>query len=53
MTQLQDKSIVIVGGTTGLGLSAAKACVAAGGRVVVVGRKAESVEAAEIGRAHV
>ncbi len=37
---------MIIGGTTGLGLSAAKACVAAGGRVVVVGRKADRVEAA-------
>lgn len=39
---LQGKVIVIVGGTTGLGLSAAKACAAAGGRVVVVGRNANS-----------
>ena len=39
---LENKVIVIVGGTTGLGLSAAKACATAGGRVVVVGRKADS-----------
>lgn len=40
---LASKSIVIIGGTTGLGLSAARACVKAGARVVVVGRKADSV----------
>lgn len=39
---LQDKKIVIIGGTTGLGLSAAKAFVAQGAKVVVVGRSAES-----------
>ena len=43
---LRDKVIVIVGGTTGLGLSAARACVAAGARVVVVGRDAENADAA-------
>jgi NAD(P)-dependent dehydrogenase (short-subunit alcohol dehydrogenase family) len=46
MTPLEDRRIVIIGGTTGLGLSAARACVAAGGRVVAVGRNAESVAAA-------
>jgi NAD(P)-dependent dehydrogenase (short-subunit alcohol dehydrogenase family) len=35
---LAGKSIVIVGGTTGLGLSAARACAAAGAGVVIVGR---------------
>lgn len=45
---LQGKVIVIVGGTSGLGLSAAYACVAAGARVVIVGRdKAKADEAAE------
>lgn len=43
---LEGKSIVIVGGTTGLGLSGAKACAAAGARVVVVGRTAQNVDAA-------
>lgn len=43
---LQDKAVVIIGGTTGLGLSAAKACVEAGARVVVVGLKPESVASA-------
>lgn len=36
--RLENKVIVIVGGTSGLGLSAAKACVAHGASVVVVGR---------------
>ncbi|MFW6060738.1 MAG: SDR family NAD(P)-dependent oxidoreductase [Phycisphaeraceae bacterium] len=48
MTQaLADKTVVIVGGTTGLGVSAARACVAAGACVVVVGRKPEAAQAAE------
>ena len=38
MPQLDNKTFVIVGGTTGLGLSAARAFVAAGAKVVVVGR---------------
>jgi NAD(P)-dependent dehydrogenase (short-subunit alcohol dehydrogenase family) len=42
--RLKDQSLVIIGGTTGLGLSAARAFVTAGARVVVVGRNAESVE---------
>lgn len=44
--QLDDKAIVVVGGTTGLGLAGAAACVAAGARVVVVGRSADSGRAA-------
>jgi len=46
MPRLSGKSLVIVGGTTGLGFSAAKAFVAEGARVVVVGRNPESAEAA-------
>jgi NAD(P)-dependent dehydrogenase (short-subunit alcohol dehydrogenase family) len=46
--RLKDKALAIIGGTTGLGLSAARAFVAEGARVVVVGRKAESVEAAQL-----
>lgn len=45
--ELENKAIVIVGGTTGLGLSAANACVAAGANVVVVGRNQQSVDAAQ------
>ncbi len=43
---LSGKSLVVIGGTTGLGFSAARAFVANGARVVVVGRNPESVEAA-------
>ncbi len=42
MAILENKNLVVVGGTTGLGLSAAKACIAAGARIVVVGRNPES-----------
>jgi NAD(P)-dependent dehydrogenase (short-subunit alcohol dehydrogenase family) len=45
--RLKGKSIVVMGGTTGLGLSAAKAFVVEGARVVVVGRRAESVAGAK------
>ena len=45
---LAGKSLVIIGGTTGIGLSAARAFIAAGAQVVVVGRKPESVAAAEV-----
>lgn len=41
--------MVIVGGSTGLGLSAARACASAGAGVVVVGRNPESVARAEAG----
>ena len=44
---LKNKNIVIIGGTTGLGLSAAKAFLAQGANVVVVGRNAESAELAK------
>lgn len=47
---LRDKVVVIVGGTTGLGLSAARACLADGARgVVVVGRSEQSVRESEDG----
>ena len=50
---LRDRVIVVVGGTTGLGLSGAAACVARGARVVVVGRNEGSAEEAvrELGAA--
>ncbi|MDQ2730033.1 MAG: SDR family oxidoreductase [Armatimonadota bacterium] len=44
---LQDKALVIIGGTTGLGLSAARAFAAAGAQVIVVGRNTESAQEAE------
>lgn len=43
---LADRVVVVVGGTTGLGLSAARAFITAGARVVVVGRNPESVSQA-------
>lgn len=44
--RLHDKTILIIGGTSGLGLSAAQACVAAGAAVVVVGRDEQKCRAA-------
>lgn len=43
---LEGKCLVIIGGTTGLGISAARAFVAAGARVLVVGRDEAHVAAA-------
>ena len=48
MAWLAQKRIVIIGGTTGMGLSAAHAFVREGARVVVVGRNPESVAAAQV-----
>src|SRR4030095_14274660 len=45
--QLENKNIVIIGGTTGIGLSAAKAFISEGAKVVVVGRNADSVKEAQ------
>jgi NAD(P)-dependent dehydrogenase (short-subunit alcohol dehydrogenase family) len=45
--QLVNKNIVIIGGTTGLGLSAAKAFINESAKVVVVGRNADSVKEAK------
>ena len=47
MTTLNDKSIVVIGGTSGIGLSAATAFINAGAKVVVVGKDAEKLEAAK------
>lgn len=44
--QLQDKKIVIIGGTTGMGLSAGRSFIRQGARIVVVGRNEQSVKAA-------
>ena len=43
-----DRVYVIVGGTRGLGLSAAKACLAAGARLVVSGSDAQDVPEAQV-----
>jgi len=50
---LKGKSLVIIGGTTGLGLSAARAFVKDGANVVIVGRNRGNVKKAmkELGRA--
>lgn len=40
---MEGKSLVVIGGTSGIGLSGAAALVRAGARVVVVGRNAEKV----------
>jgi NAD(P)-dependent dehydrogenase (short-subunit alcohol dehydrogenase family) len=47
--QLESQVIVIIGGTTGLGLSAAHACLASGAAgVVVTGRNPDSADAARV-----
>jgi NAD(P)-dependent dehydrogenase (short-subunit alcohol dehydrogenase family) len=43
---LNNRNLVVVGGTTGLGLSAAKAFVGTGANVIVVGRSEESADEA-------
>jgi NAD(P)-dependent dehydrogenase (short-subunit alcohol dehydrogenase family) len=43
---LQNKCLVIIGGTTGIGLSAAQAFIDHGARVVAIGRNPESAEKA-------
>ena len=45
--QLENKNIVMIGGTTGIGFSAAKAFIAEGANIVAVGRNEESVAAAK------
>jgi NAD(P)-dependent dehydrogenase (short-subunit alcohol dehydrogenase family) len=45
---LKHKVVVIVGGTAGLGLSAARACLASGAKIVAVGRDEASVAAARL-----
>ncbi len=54
MARLTNKRIVIIGGTTGLGFSAASKFVAEGASLVVVGRNRESAEQAEklLGETH-
>jgi len=47
MSLLENKKIVIIGGTTGIGFSAAKAFIQQGARVVVVGRDANNSKLAK------
>jgi NAD(P)-dependent dehydrogenase (short-subunit alcohol dehydrogenase family) len=46
-TKLANKVLVVMGGTTGIGLSAARAFIDEGASVVAVGRKPENVAAAQ------
>jgi NAD(P)-dependent dehydrogenase (short-subunit alcohol dehydrogenase family) len=46
MSVLEGKKIVVIGGTTGIGLSAAKSFIEAGANVAVVGRNEQSVATA-------
>ena len=48
MNLLSGKNIVVIGGTTGIGLSAAKAFVSEGAKVIVVGRNKENVARAKL-----
>lgn len=43
---LKDKCLIVIGGTTGIGLSAAEAFIRHGANVVAIGRNPESVEKA-------
>ena len=47
MSLLKNKNIVIIGGTTGIGLSAAKAFVTNGANIIAVGRNADRVAEAK------
>jgi NAD(P)-dependent dehydrogenase (short-subunit alcohol dehydrogenase family) len=47
MSLLKDKNIVVIGGTTGIGLSAAKAFISEGANVIVVGRNDDSISEAK------
>lgn len=44
---LQDKTAVILGGTSGMGLASAKRFLAEGARVIITGRKQEKIDAAQ------
>ena len=46
MPSLKGKTVVIVGGTDGLGLSAARACITAGAQIVAAGRDDEAADRA-------
>jgi NAD(P)-dependent dehydrogenase (short-subunit alcohol dehydrogenase family) len=45
--QLENKKIVIIGGTTGLGLSAAKAFIKEGAQIIITGRNRDNVKKAK------
>jgi NAD(P)-dependent dehydrogenase (short-subunit alcohol dehydrogenase family) len=47
MTSLVDKKVLVVGGSSGIGLGVAKAALGRGAQVVIVGRSAEKLQAAQ------
>jgi len=49
---LHHKNIVIIGGTTGIGLSAAKAFVREGAKIIAIGLSPESAQAAQLQLGH-
>jgi NAD(P)-dependent dehydrogenase (short-subunit alcohol dehydrogenase family) len=46
MTRLQNKAILITGGTTGIGLETARQFIAEGARIIVTGQNLETLDAA-------
>lgn len=46
MSNLQDRRVIIFGGSSGIGLASAQALLAAGARVTVAGRSADKLQAA-------
>jgi len=49
MSSLAQKTVVILGGTSGIGLATAKAAQAEGARVIVTGRSRDRLQAVQIG----
>jgi NAD(P)-dependent dehydrogenase (short-subunit alcohol dehydrogenase family) len=47
MTSLVDRKVIVVGGSSGIGLGVAEAALKSGANVVIVGRSAEKLRAAE------
>src|SRR5579863_8698337 len=47
MASLADKTVVILGGSSGIGLATAKAAQAEGARVIVTGRSRDRLQAAQ------